>query len=165
MTNWFLVWFQWFILCFQDQNQDNSLNSTQKIGDINENVQENDPSDKYAYFSSPHKHDKEETSKNADVSSIIKNMTNIMSTTITKSETKDSVKVDDIETVQRVKNSQSSTSEEDQIGAQKQINGSERSHEGKRIAPPKNVQPLIGGMNLIRASNYGQRVLQKWVFG
>ena len=123
------------------------MNSTQKIGDINENVQEKDPSDKYTYSSSPHKHEKEETSKNADVSSMIKNMTNIMSTTITKSETKDSVKVDDIVTVQKVKNSQPSASEEDQIVSQKQINGSERSHEGKKIPPPKNVQPLIGGMN------------------
>ena len=128
------------------------MNSTQKIEDINENIQEKDPSDKYTYSPSPHKHDKEETSKNADVSSMIKNMTNIMSTTITKSETKDSVKVDDIVTVQKVKNMRSSTSEDDQKGAQKQINGSERSHEGKRIPPPKNVQPLIGGMNFIKNS-------------
>ena len=126
------------------------MDLTQKIGDINENVQEKDPSDKYTYCPSPHKHDKEETSKNADVSSIIKNMTNIMSTTITKSETKDSIKADDIETVQKARNFRSSTSEEEPIGAQKQINGSERSHEGKRIPPPKNVQPLIGGMNLIK---------------
>ena len=128
------------------------MNSTQKIGDINENEQEKDTSDKYTNSTSPHRHDKEETSKNVDVSSMIKNMTNIMSTTITKSETKGSVKVDEMVTVQKVKNSRSSTSEEDQIGAQKQINGSERSHEGKRIPPPKNVQPLIGGMNFIKNS-------------
>ena len=124
------------------------MDSTQKIGDINENVQEKDPSDKYTYGPSPHKHDKEETSKNADVSSIIQNMTNIMSTTITKSETKDSIKADDIENVRKAKNFRSSASEEEPICAQKQINESERSHEGKRIPPPKNVQPLIGGMNL-----------------
>ena len=154
---------------------------TQRIEDINDNLQLTEPCSNGQDVSISNRYAKAEATKSVDVSSIVKNMTNLMSTTLTIPDDKDSEKIDkDInkkmnknhsmaispESVDIVAKNTSqgiteekhdssinrqtverhvSTSEDEPTSIKMKSIGGERSHEGKRIPPPKNVQPVIQG--------------------
>ena len=67
---------------------------TQKIEDINDNLQLTEPCSNGQDVSISNRYAKDEATKNVDVSSIVKNMTNLMSTTLTIPNNKDSEKID-----------------------------------------------------------------------
>ena len=154
---------------------------TQKIEDINDNLLLTEPCSNGQDVCISNRYAKAEATKSVDVSSIVKNMTNLMSTTSTIPDDKDSEKTDkdtnkkthenhsmamSPETVDIVSKNSSqriteekhdssihrqtverhvSTSEDEPTGNKMKSIGGERSHEGKRIPPPKNVQPVIQG--------------------